>query len=523
MLSKMLATLADVTVIGAALSNTIGSWRQRKDNADEAAAEAQIQITQANIQLAGARLALQIAEQNKTLHQEQVDDLQKQIDFLNVKFTSDGLYDWMVASLSTTYFQSYQLAYQLCKQVERGYQFELGILDSSFIQFGYWDSLHKGLLAGETLNHDLRRLQASYLQQNARRYELSRYVSLDALTPTAPYVSCRQQLLATGACDFTLPESLFDNDYPGHYNRRLTRVSVTVVYPNPGKFDNVKATLTLVANKVRIQTDTSAEYDESPEGSDARFLYNYAAVPQKIATGNAQDYPGLFVTAIAANIADQRYLPFENAGAISTWHLEMPQSSNEVDLLTVTDVVLHLHYTALDGGDGFRGVVQEINKANLPTSGFKIFSALNDFAASSPPTVPDPLTPWQTFLAPATASANQTLTLSLSPSRFPVWTRGKTIKVTSLTVLAVARPPGKFTLKSPLYTGTGPLLMNPVSGPTEGNFCVSATQPFAPNTRALGTPWSFELQAEGAADWHSLTSNDIGDVLLLVGYDVSSA
>ena len=113
-----------------------------------------------------------------------MDDIQKQIDFLNVKFTSDGLYDWMVGSLSATYFQSYQLAYQLCKQVERGYQFELGILDSSFIQFGYWDSLHKGLLAGETLNHDLRRMQASYLEQNARRYELSRYVSLDALNPT---------------------------------------------------------------------------------------------------------------------------------------------------------------------------------------------------------------------------------------------------------------------------------------------------------------------------------------------------
>ena len=197
--------------IGAALCND----RQlaAAQSADEAG-EARIQIAQANIQLAGAQLALQAAQQNQTLHQEQVDNIQKQIDFLNVKFTSDGLYDWMAASLSATYFQSYQLAYQLCKQVERGYQFELGIMDSSFIQFGYWDSLYKGLMAGETLNHDLRRLQASYLQQNARRYELSRYVSLDALEPTPPYLSCRQQLLATGACDFTLPESLFDSDYP---------------------------------------------------------------------------------------------------------------------------------------------------------------------------------------------------------------------------------------------------------------------------------------------------------------------
>ena len=436
--------------------------------------------------------------------------------------TSDGLYDWMAASLSATYFQSYQLAYQLCKQVERGYQFELGILDSSFIQFGYWDSLHKGLLAGETLNQDLRRLQASYLQQNARRYELSRYVSLDAVEPAAPYVSCRQQLLATGACDFTLPESLFDNDYPGHYNRRLTRVSVTVVYPNPGKFDNVKATLTLVTNKVRIKTDTGSGYAESPQGSDPRFLYNYAAVPQKIATGNAQDDPGLFVTAIAGNLADQRYLPFENAGAISTWHLDMPQLTNEVDLSTVGDIVLHLHYTALDGGDGFRDVVQEFNKDNLSGSGIKVFSALNDFAAP-PPTVadPNPRTPWQAFLTPTAATANQTLAVSISPSKFPVRTRGRRITVTSLTVLAVGWPPGKFTLKSPLHSDTEPLPMSPVAVATEGNLCVSAAQGFAPNPALLEQPWTFQLQQEGAADWRSLTSNEIGDVLLLVSYHVS--
>jgi Tc toxin complex TcA C-terminal TcB-binding domain len=134
----------------------------------------------------------------------------------------------------------------MCKQIERCYQFELGIQDSSFIQFGYWDSLYNGLLAGETLDHDLRRMQVSYLQQNARRYELSRFVSLAQLGPTALGLPLPlQQLLVTGACDFTLPESLFDADYPGHFNRRLVRVSLTVVYPNPGRFDNVKATLTL--------------------------------------------------------------------------------------------------------------------------------------------------------------------------------------------------------------------------------------------------------------------------------------
>ena len=308
---------ADVLDIAATISTTIGGWQHRQDNAAEAGKEAQTQMDQDANQINAAQFALQIAQQNETLHQEQIDNIQKQIDFLNDKFTNNSLYDWMVSSLSATYFQSYQLAYQMCKQVERCYQFELGIENSSFIQFGYWDSLYKGLLAGETLNHDLRRMQSSYLQQNKRRYETSRYVSLGVLNPGA-----LQNLLVNGSCDFTLSESLFDNDYPGHYNRRLTRMSVTVVYPSPGKFDNIKAALTMVSNQVRVKTDVTSGYPENPAGADPRFIYNYAANSQRIVMGNAQDDPGLFITAIASNIADQRYLPFENAGAVNapgTW------------------------------------------------------------------------------------------------------------------------------------------------------------------------------------------------------------
>lgn len=333
----------------AQLSRQQGSYGHRMDNWKQAAAEAQFQMQQITAQLAGAQLALEIAQQNLQNHQNQIDYLQKQIDFLTDKFTNEDLYDWMVAQLSDTYFQSYKLAYRLCKQVERCYRYELGIPDSNFIQFGYWDSLHKGLLAGETLNHDLRRMQASYLENNVRRFEISRYVSLAALDPGA-----LQQLLQTGACDFDLPEPLFDHDYPGHYNRHLVRVSVTVAYPSPGKFDNVKATLKLANNRVRTSTDLTGGYAENPPGGDSRFTYDYASVPQQIVLGNGQDDPGLFLTAISNNLGDPRYLPFEGAGAISSWHFEMPAASNEIALNQVTDVVFHLYYTALDGGDALK-------------------------------------------------------------------------------------------------------------------------------------------------------------------------
>jgi hypothetical protein len=357
----------------------------------------------------------------------------------------------------------------------------------------------------------------------------------------------------------------------------------------------VKATLTLAANQVRIKTNTTSGYAENPVGSDSRFLYNYAAVPQKIAMGNGQDDPGLFITAIASNIADQRYLPFENAGAISSWHLEMLQSNNEVDISTVGDVILHLYYTALDGGEALKSAAQANNAANAPTSSIKVFSAQNDFVAP-PPSIanPYPLSPWQAFLSkplvttttlawPITATQtsitvasdtgfpaapflvnigseilqvtavggtgntswtvtraeqgtqsaeatlepvtllpsnppSQILTLAMSPSKFPPWTRGKTISVTSLGVLAVAWPPANFVLTPQAPLPTAQLAMTPVAGVTEPNVC-AATIALPANT-PLGT-WSFELQVEGAADFRSLNKNVISDVLLLVSYQTS--
>ena len=145
----------------------------------------------------------------------------------------------------------------------------------------------------------------------------------------------------------------------------------------------------------------------------------------------------------------------------------MPQINNEVDLSTVGDVVLHLYYTALDGGDGLKSAVQANNLANLPVSGIKIFSAQNDFGAPTATAAdPYPLTPWQVFL---TAGATQKLTLGISPLKFPAWTRGKTITVTSLTVLAIAWPTTTFVLVPQSPLPTTPITMTPVAGVSEPN------------------------------------------------------
>lgn len=83
------------------------------------------------------------------------------------------------------------------------------------------------------------------------------------------------------------------------------------------------AKLSLINNRYRknINPDNAATigYTEDP-GNDERFIYYRGAI-QSIATGNAQDDSGVF----ELNFRDERYLPFEGTGAITSWRLELPQ------------------------------------------------------------------------------------------------------------------------------------------------------------------------------------------------------
>ena len=49
-----------------------------------------------------------------------------------------------------------------------------------------------------------------------------------------------------------------------------------------------------------------------------------------------------------------RFLPFEGAGAISTWTLVLP-AIRSYDCVTISDVILHMRCTARDGAQALRG------------------------------------------------------------------------------------------------------------------------------------------------------------------------
>jgi hypothetical protein len=50
------------------------------------------------------------------------------------------------------------------------------------------------------------------------------------------------------------------------------------------------------------------------------------------------------------NLHDERFMPFEGAGAISTWTLTLPNELRAFDYSTISDVIVHVRYTAREAG-----------------------------------------------------------------------------------------------------------------------------------------------------------------------------
>jgi hypothetical protein len=422
-----LSYLAHCSDKSAALANTNASYARRAAEWQFQLTLANDELTQVNTQIEAAQNKITMATQDEQNQQLLIQNAENISAYLTDKYTNQQLYTWMVTQLSNVYFQSYQLAYSVAKQAEICFRYELGITDTSYINYGYWDSLHKGLLSGENLMSSIRQMETDYLNLNVREYELTRQISLTQLDPVALL-----QLKTSGTCFINIPEELFDMDYPGHYFRRVKHIAVTL--PGVvGPYTPVCLTMTLMSNSVRIDNTagTAGNYPRNTDSSgaptnDSRFLDNVAPI-QYIATSNGVNDSGLF----ELNLRDERYLPFERAGAISTWQLEFPSVYPQFDPATITDLIIHFGYTSRDGGAALQSAatqsVQNKLKSAMTAPGLVLmrgFSARRDFP-----------TQWYKFLNPANPGDTQQLVLDIT-QRFPFFTNGLTIKITRVALVA---------------------------------------------------------------------------------------
>jgi hypothetical protein len=135
------------------------------------------------------------------------------------------------------------------------------------------------------------------------------------------------------------------------------------------------------------------------------------------------------------NFRDERYLPFECAGAISQWHLELPAPLPQFDYRTLTDAIVHFKYTARDGGaalaaDAATSLKTKLNSMIVGLSAsdaglMRGFSVRHEFP-----------TQWYAFLNPASATADQELDLGITADRFPYFASVSNIKIQSVELVA---------------------------------------------------------------------------------------
>jgi hypothetical protein len=371
-----------------------------------------------NYQMTTQASRIAAANQEITNQQQQIDNSAELLDFLKSKYSNDALYGFLENSLRTVAYQTYTMAYDIAKKAEAAYIFERGGQPGSFIQFGYWNTAWDGLQSGEQLWVALKKLEAAYQDNRGYDFEIVKPISLRQLDPYALL-----QFRETGTCQVEIPEIIFDMDFPGHYFRKIKSVTLTIPAV-VGPFTTVNCTLRLLSHSYRVDptaADANSYAQDNSNGQDPRFQTSSVPI-SSVAVSSGQNDSGTF----ELNLKDERYLPFEGAGTISQWQLDLPTAVRQFDYDSISDVILSVRYTSKDGGDKLRmtatsAVAAYIKAVEDDTQGlYALFDLRSDFASEWARAVGPLPTP-----AAGTAAQPRTITFKDLANRLPGITRGR--------------------------------------------------------------------------------------------------
>ncbi|AZE48346.1 hypothetical protein C4K04_2674 [Pseudomonas chlororaphis] len=373
---------------GEALQVEIGEqYRRRLIDLKTIGVQVEHEVKQLQAQLDADDIQHQLYEKQLIQVQTQRRHLEEQTSFMRGRFTNEALYQWMVGQTSALYYQAYDTISSLCLQAQDAWRYEVGDYQANktFFQMGGWDSLHRGLLAGEGLKLGLLRMDNEYLTRSERRLEITHTLSVkEAIWDVAAvtdktlhstkeaYWKHKIQLEKTNfqgadkntalpedmlakTLKFRLSEADLAKRYPGLYKRQL--VAVTVTLPGLlGPYQDICAILTLISSKFSLVPTPAActELFEEKMADMPGLIIANLRPNQAIALSSGMDDSGMFVL----NFGDEKLLPFEGNGACSEWELKfMAPYGQQILLQSLTDVVIRFHYQASDGGDVYAKVV----------------------------------------------------------------------------------------------------------------------------------------------------------------------
>lgn len=459
------------------------SIEDRKQEWQIQLASAQKDQTVAEAQVTTARDQVTITEAEQTVAGLQADYARATLDLLRHQLTSPAMYKWLSDTLGGVYRYFLQQATAIARLAQAQLAFERAEPARAFIRSDYWQQLSAppggaGLTGAERLAQDLSMLDQYAFSADSRRLNVTRTLSLAALAPVE-FLDFR----ATGQISFSTPTALFDRDFPGHYQRliRQVRLSVVALVP-PAR--GIRATLASYGIS-RVTTATSGMFSEVLLRRD----------PSVIALTSPVDATGVF----AADLQPDMLLPFEGSGVDTTWELTLLPAANPFDFRTISDVLLTIDYTALFDLDYQAQVIRQLN-ADLTRSGNQVFSLARDF--------PDQ---WYALNNPDPSAQVRAATLTLRDVDFPP----------NMTSLATAQIAVRL-------SGGGPFPPIPITLTHDGNSGAPSSDPSGiASTRRGGAAWSTLIGHPPVGDWQLsldpaadplFTPGGLDDVLLVIGW-----
>lgn len=327
--AQAISSAASIAELAAEMSGLIAGFERREEGwkHDRTLANHDIQVMER--ERAAAELRREISAKGLELHMKSEEQHDEILELYRDKFSGFGLYTYMTRVLQQLHRTAFGSALALAQLAERAYKYELPGDDTSYLG-GEWEGAQSGLLSGERLMLSLARMERRFLERNERRLEIVQSFSLEQIAP--------QQLIVlreSGTAEFRIPEFYFDLFYPGDYRRQIRSVRLSIPSVT-GPYVNISARLNLLGSRIRSDAQAGpAALVPIPLGRSS-----------SVATSSAQNDSGTF----ELNFRDERFNPFEGAGAISDWRIELPSLFRAFDYRTISDVILTINYTAEHNG-----------------------------------------------------------------------------------------------------------------------------------------------------------------------------
>ncbi|KAF3916789.1 hypothetical protein ABW20_dc0108324 [Dactylellina cionopaga] len=398
-------------------------------------------------QIEAQKIRLKGIDREIALQEQQRKDSEEVNDFLSKKYTKDTLYDWMDKSIQKTSYDLFQLTVLMARKAEKAFFFERGRQPTTFLQAGYWSTAENGLTSAQLLHNDLRRIESAYIEKPAHDFEIVKSISMKQVSPLSLL-----KLRETGTTEFTIPEVLFDFDFPGHFGRRIKQVTITVPCI-VSSYTSLSCDVRLLNHCYRLKAGGSSDDPEYYPASydaystDARFATDNIPI-KAIAMSGGQNDGGQF----DLSFTSERYSPFEGAGVISRWKLTLPpKSMQQFEYRSISDVIFHVRYISLDGPTARDSAIQAVTAwqgggiGAKPENGASFLCDLkNEFPSEWMKLVSQGPSPG----AEVGANITKTFALQNMPRYLPYWANRDTTNIASVKLVLVGSSTEELTLAS---------------------------------------------------------------------------